>query len=187
MNRDGVVHDKFLEWWAGTNLSEMIVDGWTKPHSLQNANKKFSLQAGLGLYVAVRQFFFCWNLLLTTDELFWIYFRLIVFCSMFWSKYLHFLLMVLITNNIYFHENRTEIYGPAFRINLLHYVMVFVSCPETTKVSFWKEKTLHNICAIGHSNIASCLHSVFQEMLMSPKYTKDKFLHDKIANLFGLR
>ncbi|CAG00101.1 unnamed protein product [Tetraodon nigroviridis] len=52
----------------------------------------------------------------------------------------------------------TEIYGPAYRINLLHYVMVFVACPETTK-----------------------------EMLMSPKYTKDKFLRDKIANLFGQR
>lgn len=42
---------------------------------------------------------------------------------------------VLITNNIYFHENRSEIYGPACRVNLLHYVVVFVSCPETTKVN----------------------------------------------------
>uniref|UniRef100_A0A674MVM9 Cholesterol 24-hydroxylase n=1 Tax=Takifugu rubripes TaxID=31033 RepID=A0A674MVM9_TAKRU len=49
-------------------------------------------------------------------------------------------------------------YGPVYKIYFLHHVMVFVSCPETTK-----------------------------EMLMSPKYTKDKFLHNRISSLFGQR
>lgn len=48
--------------------------------------------------------------------------------------YLHLVLMILMTNIVHFHENRTEIYGPTYRINILHYVMVFVACPETTKV-----------------------------------------------------
>eukprot|EP00066_Takifugu_rubripes_P011050 XP_003979406.1 PREDICTED: cholesterol 24-hydroxylase-like [Takifugu rubripes] len=51
-----------------------------------------------------------------------------------------------------------ETYGPVYKINFMHHVMVFVSCPETTK-----------------------------EMLMSPKYTKDKFLHNRISSLFGQR
>ncbi|TWW69127.1 cholesterol 24-hydroxylase-like [Takifugu flavidus] len=51
-----------------------------------------------------------------------------------------------------------ETYGPVYKIYFLHHVMVFVSCPETTK-----------------------------EMLMSPKYTKDKFLHNRIGSLFGQR
>uniref|UniRef100_A0A671V761 Cholesterol 24-hydroxylase n=1 Tax=Sparus aurata TaxID=8175 RepID=A0A671V761_SPAAU len=53
---------------------------------------------------------------------------------------------------------RSETYGPVCRINFLHFVMVFVSCPEATK-----------------------------EILMSSKYPKDAFLHKRLFNLFGQR
>ncbi|XP_030260221.1 cholesterol 24-hydroxylase [Sparus aurata] len=52
----------------------------------------------------------------------------------------------------------SETYGPVCRINFLHFVMVFVSCPEATK-----------------------------EILMSSKYPKDAFLHKRLFNLFGQR
>ncbi|XP_068609518.1 cholesterol 24-hydroxylase-like [Brachionichthys hirsutus] len=51
-----------------------------------------------------------------------------------------------------------EIYGPAYRINLAHIVLINVTCPEATK-----------------------------EILMSLKYTKDKFLHNKLFSMFGQR
>ncbi|KAM6915229.1 cholesterol 24-hydroxylase-like [Xenentodon cancila] len=51
-----------------------------------------------------------------------------------------------------------EIYGPVYRINMLHYVLVSVTCPEATK-----------------------------EILMSSKYPKDKFLYKKLFHLFGQR
>uniref|UniRef100_A0A671V6C5 Cholesterol 24-hydroxylase n=1 Tax=Sparus aurata TaxID=8175 RepID=A0A671V6C5_SPAAU len=51
-----------------------------------------------------------------------------------------------------------QTYGPVCRINFLHFVMVFVSCPEATK-----------------------------EILMSSKYPKDAFLHKRLFNLFGQR
>ncbi|XP_041832176.1 cholesterol 24-hydroxylase [Melanotaenia boesemani] len=51
-----------------------------------------------------------------------------------------------------------ETYGPVFKINVLHYVSVCVSCPEATK-----------------------------EILMSPKYPKDKLVYKKLFNLFGQR
>nr|XP_020459316.1 cholesterol 24-hydroxylase-like [Monopterus albus] len=51
-----------------------------------------------------------------------------------------------------------EIYGSVFRLNFLHYVSIAVSCPEATK-----------------------------EILMSPKYTKDKFFCKKLFSLFGQR
>ncbi|XP_068199448.1 cholesterol 24-hydroxylase-like [Antennarius striatus] len=51
-----------------------------------------------------------------------------------------------------------EIYGPVYRVNLLHIVLINVSCPEATK-----------------------------EVLMSIKYKKDKFLHNKLFSMFGER
>ncbi|XP_008280213.1 cytochrome P450 46A1.2 [Stegastes partitus] len=51
-----------------------------------------------------------------------------------------------------------ETYGTVYRINFLHSIIVFTTCPDTTK-----------------------------EVLMSPKYSKDKFLHDRLFNLFGQR
>ncbi|XP_030577385.1 cholesterol 24-hydroxylase-like [Archocentrus centrarchus] len=51
-----------------------------------------------------------------------------------------------------------ERYGPVYRINILHYAAVFVSCPEATK-----------------------------EVLMSPKYPKDKFVYKRLFYLFGQR
>uniref|UniRef100_A0A3P8R3Z8 Cytochrome P450, family 46, subfamily A, polypeptide 1, tandem duplicate 4 n=1 Tax=Astatotilapia calliptera TaxID=8154 RepID=A0A3P8R3Z8_ASTCA len=51
-----------------------------------------------------------------------------------------------------------EKYGPVYRTNGLHYVVVCVSSPEATK-----------------------------EILMSPKYPKDKFLCKKLFSLFGQR
>uniref|UniRef100_A0A3Q0RIF8 Cholesterol 24-hydroxylase n=1 Tax=Amphilophus citrinellus TaxID=61819 RepID=A0A3Q0RIF8_AMPCI len=51
-----------------------------------------------------------------------------------------------------------ERYGPVYRINVLHYAAVCVSCPEATK-----------------------------EVLMSPKYPKDKLVYQKLSNLFGQR
>ncbi|XP_029351980.1 cholesterol 24-hydroxylase [Echeneis naucrates] len=51
-----------------------------------------------------------------------------------------------------------EAYGPVYRINVLHYVALCVSCPEATK-----------------------------EILMSPKYPKDKFVYKRLFNLFGQR
>ncbi|KAM9840440.1 cholesterol 24-hydroxylase-like [Aulostomus maculatus] len=51
-----------------------------------------------------------------------------------------------------------EIYGPVYKVNALHYVLLCTTCPETTK-----------------------------EVLMSPKYPKDKFLYKRLFNLFGQR
>ncbi|XP_071395966.1 cholesterol 24-hydroxylase-like [Centroberyx affinis] len=51
-----------------------------------------------------------------------------------------------------------EIYGPVYKINGLHHVILSVTCPETTK-----------------------------EILMSPKYPKDKLLYKRLFNLFGQR
>uniref|UniRef100_A0A7N8YCB3 Cholesterol 24-hydroxylase-like n=1 Tax=Mastacembelus armatus TaxID=205130 RepID=A0A7N8YCB3_9TELE len=50
-----------------------------------------------------------------------------------------------------------KIYGPVYRINVLHYVGLYVNCPEATK-----------------------------EILMSPKYPKDSF-YKRVFNLFGQR
>nr|XP_061806420.1 cholesterol 24-hydroxylase-like [Nerophis lumbriciformis] len=55
-------------------------------------------------------------------------------------------------------RERAEIYGPAYRVNALHYVLVFITCPETVK-----------------------------EILMSPKYPKDMFLHTRLFSMFGQR
>ncbi|KAK5606968.1 hypothetical protein CRENBAI_011948 [Crenichthys baileyi] len=52
----------------------------------------------------------------------------------------------------------SEMYGHVYRLNFLHYVTVFVTCPETTK-----------------------------EILMSPKYLKDKVVYKRLFNLFGQR
>ncbi|XP_030577868.1 cholesterol 24-hydroxylase-like [Archocentrus centrarchus] len=49
-------------------------------------------------------------------------------------------------------------YGPVYRLNLLHYVAVFTHCPQTTK-----------------------------EILMSPKYPKQKHAYKKLFSLFGQR
>ncbi|KAM3603003.1 uncharacterized protein V6R79_014859 [Siganus canaliculatus] len=51
-----------------------------------------------------------------------------------------------------------ETYGPVYRICMLHVVYIFVTCPETTK-----------------------------EVLMSPKYPKDKFVYERLSRLFGVR
>lgn len=51
-----------------------------------------------------------------------------------------------------------EIYGPVYRINILHYIILGVTCPEATK-----------------------------EILMSSKYPKDRFLYNRLFNLFGQR
>ncbi|XP_034554756.1 cholesterol 24-hydroxylase-like [Notolabrus celidotus] len=51
-----------------------------------------------------------------------------------------------------------EIYGPVCRVNALHYVLLLVACPEATK-----------------------------EVLMSPKYPKDKFLYKRLFYLFDER
>ncbi|XP_068609909.1 cholesterol 24-hydroxylase-like isoform X2 [Brachionichthys hirsutus] len=55
-------------------------------------------------------------------------------------------------------RDRAEIYGPVYRINIMHNVLVNVTCPEATK-----------------------------EILMSLKYTKDKILHKKLFHVFGQR
>ncbi|XP_077366679.1 cholesterol 24-hydroxylase-like isoform X1 [Festucalex cinctus] len=51
-----------------------------------------------------------------------------------------------------------ERYGAVYKVNILHYVLVFVICPETVK-----------------------------EMLMSSKYPKDMFLHKRLFSMFGQR
>ncbi|XP_061126471.1 cholesterol 24-hydroxylase-like isoform X1 [Syngnathus typhle] len=51
-----------------------------------------------------------------------------------------------------------ERYGPVYRINMLHHVIVFVTHPETVK-----------------------------EILMSSKYPKDLFLHKRLFSMFGQR
>lgn len=61
-----------------------------------------------------------------------------------WPTVLHLPFGILITNNIYCHLNRAETYGPACKINFMHHVMVFVSCPETTKVKK-KNNTVYEI------------------------------------------
>ncbi|XP_010885877.4 cholesterol 24-hydroxylase-like [Esox lucius] len=52
----------------------------------------------------------------------------------------------------------SEKYGPVYRLNALHVVMLFVTCPDTTK-----------------------------EVLMSPKYPKDRLVYKSLFNLFGQR
>ncbi|XP_053193219.1 cholesterol 24-hydroxylase-like [Scomber japonicus] len=52
----------------------------------------------------------------------------------------------------------SETYGHVYRINILHMVIIGVTCPEATK-----------------------------EILMSPKYPKDRFLYKRLFNLFGQR
>ncbi|KAK2856493.1 hypothetical protein Q5P01_005228 [Channa striata] len=51
-----------------------------------------------------------------------------------------------------------EEYGPVYRLNTLHYILVFVYCPETTK-----------------------------DIMMSPKYPKAELAYRRIVNLFGQR
>ncbi|XP_041661038.1 cholesterol 24-hydroxylase-like [Cheilinus undulatus] len=51
-----------------------------------------------------------------------------------------------------------EACGPVCRINILHYIILLVTCPETTK-----------------------------EVLLSPKYPKDKFLYKRLFYLFSER
>ncbi|KAJ0061157.1 hypothetical protein NL108_008841 [Boleophthalmus pectinirostris] len=52
----------------------------------------------------------------------------------------------------------SETYGPVYRINFLHKILIGVTCPEATK-----------------------------EILMSSKYPKDKGFHKRIFHLFGVR
>ncbi|KAM4521736.1 cholesterol 24-hydroxylase-like isoform 2-T2 [Odontesthes bonariensis] len=52
----------------------------------------------------------------------------------------------------------SETYGSVYRVNALHYVSVCVYCPEATK-----------------------------EILMSPKYPKDRNVYKRLFNLFGQR
>ncbi|KAJ8007314.1 hypothetical protein DPEC_G00116250 [Dallia pectoralis] len=52
----------------------------------------------------------------------------------------------------------SETYGPVYRLNNLHFVMLCITCPDTTK-----------------------------EILMSPKYPKDKLVYKRLFNLFGIR
>lgn len=52
----------------------------------------------------------------------------------------------------------SETYGPVYRLNMLHKVVLGVTCPEGTK-----------------------------EILMSPKYPKDRFFCKRIFSLFGVR
>uniref|UniRef100_A0A8C7FMY8 Cholesterol 24-hydroxylase n=1 Tax=Oncorhynchus kisutch TaxID=8019 RepID=A0A8C7FMY8_ONCKI len=54
--------------------------------------------------------------------------------------------------------DRSRTYGPVYRINGMHIVMLFVTCPDTTK-----------------------------EVLMSPKYPKDSLVYKGLFNLFGQR
>lgn len=49
-------------------------------------------------------------------------------------------------------------YGPVYKIYLLHLAFIITTCPESTK-----------------------------EILMNPKYLKEKQMHDKLFNLFGVR
>uniref|UniRef100_A0A1A8IP04 Cholesterol 24-hydroxylase n=2 Tax=Nothobranchius kuhntae TaxID=321403 RepID=A0A1A8IP04_NOTKU len=51
-----------------------------------------------------------------------------------------------------------ETYGPVYRLNVLHYVFLCVTCPEATK-----------------------------EILMSSKYPKDEFVYTRLQTLFGQR
>ncbi|XP_068199415.1 cholesterol 24-hydroxylase-like [Antennarius striatus] len=51
-----------------------------------------------------------------------------------------------------------EVYGPVYRINIIHIVLINVTCPEATK-----------------------------EILMSLKYTKDRILHKQLFYVFGER
>ncbi|XP_053301363.1 cholesterol 24-hydroxylase [Pleuronectes platessa] len=52
----------------------------------------------------------------------------------------------------------SEVYGPVYRINILHYITLGITCQEATK-----------------------------EILMSPKYPKDRMVYKKLFNLFGQR
>ncbi|XP_040920902.1 cholesterol 24-hydroxylase-like [Toxotes jaculatrix] len=64
-------------------------------------------------------------------------------------------------NNGVIHDNMlewAEKYGPVCRVNILHYASVLITCPEMTK-----------------------------EILMSPKYPKDKLVYRRLFNLFGQR
>ncbi|XP_059369215.1 cholesterol 24-hydroxylase-like [Carassius carassius] len=51
-----------------------------------------------------------------------------------------------------------EKYGPVYRLNSFHYIVIEVHCPEATKT-----------------------------ILMSPKYLKDPFVYKRLFNLFGKR
>ncbi|KAM9356433.1 cholesterol 24-hydroxylase-like [Pholidichthys leucotaenia] len=69
--------------------------------------------------------------------------------------------MARITRNGFLYEKSlewAETYGPVYKINVMHYIMVCVSCPEATK-----------------------------GILMSPKYPKTKMVYKKLFNLFGQR
>uniref|UniRef100_A0A8C7PNA0 Cholesterol 24-hydroxylase n=1 Tax=Oncorhynchus mykiss TaxID=8022 RepID=A0A8C7PNA0_ONCMY len=59
---------------------------------------------------------------------------------------------------IYCVFDRSRTYGPVYRINGMHIVMLFVTCPDTTK-----------------------------EVLMSSKYPKDSLVYKGLFNLFGQR
>uniref|UniRef100_A0A7N8WKV1 Cholesterol 24-hydroxylase n=1 Tax=Mastacembelus armatus TaxID=205130 RepID=A0A7N8WKV1_9TELE len=66
----------------------------------------------------------------------------------------------IMNNDEVMHDKFLEwakIYGPVYRVNVLHYLILCVSCPEATK-----------------------------EILMSPKYLKDSF-YKRLFNLFGQR
>uniref|UniRef100_A0AAZ3R3J8 Uncharacterized protein n=1 Tax=Oncorhynchus tshawytscha TaxID=74940 RepID=A0AAZ3R3J8_ONCTS len=66
-----------------------------------------------------------------------------------------------ISNGRVIHDKFLEwsrTYGPVYRINGMHIVMLFVTCPDTTK-----------------------------EVLMSPKYPKDSLVYKGLFNLFGQR
>ncbi|KAM8847238.1 cholesterol 24-hydroxylase-like [Synchiropus picturatus] len=52
----------------------------------------------------------------------------------------------------------SETYGPVYRLNLLHLTFILTTCPEATK-----------------------------EILMNPKFLKEKQMHDRLFYLFGVR
>lgn len=52
----------------------------------------------------------------------------------------------------------SEMYGPVYKLHSLHFVIIVVTCPEATK-----------------------------EVLMSPKYPKDRLVYKKLFTLFGER
>ncbi|XP_060908492.1 cholesterol 24-hydroxylase-like [Labrus mixtus] len=60
------------------------------------------------------------------------------------------------THDLFLEWSKT--YGPVCKINALHYILLLVTCPETTK-----------------------------EVLMSPKYPKDKFLYKRLFSMFSQR
>ncbi|XP_071007228.1 cholesterol 24-hydroxylase-like [Oncorhynchus clarkii lewisi] len=73
----------------------------------------------------------------------------------------HSAILMEISNGRVIHDKFLEwsrTYGPVYRINGMHIVMLFVTCPDTTK-----------------------------EVLMSPKYPKDSLVYKGLFNLFGQR